>query len=87
VFSCLIRKGTNLGPPDLESSQKGASGDIHIVHFGPHPICLKIPPPPYPIGHITSLQPLAIATDIAMQSMATVRVHYKDWCSGYSNDG
>src|SRR5882672_5764100 len=44
MFSCLIRKGTNLGPPDLESSQKGASGDTHIVHFGPHPICLKIPP-------------------------------------------
>jgi hypothetical protein len=44
VFSCLIRKGTNLGPPDLESSQKGTSSDTHIVYFWPHPICLKIPP-------------------------------------------
>src|SRR5882724_5744261 len=52
VFSCLIRKGTNLGPPDLESSQKGASGDTHIVHFGPLPICLKIPPSsPYRTHH------------------------------------
>jgi len=57
VLSCLIRKGTNLGPPDLESSQKAASGDTHIVHFGPHPIWPQNPPPPYPIGHITTLQP------------------------------
>src|ERR1700679_3248091 len=35
-------------------------------------------PPPYPIGHITTLQPLAIAIDIAMQSVATVRVHYNE---------
>src|SRR5258705_4533169 len=52
VFSCLIRKGTNLGPPNLESPRKGASGDTHIVHFGPHPICLKIPPSlPYRTHH------------------------------------
>jgi hypothetical protein len=76
LFSCLIRKNTNLGPPDLEYSQKGASGDTHIVYFGPHPICLDIPPPPYPMGHITTLQPLAIATNIAMQSAATAKVHY-----------
>src|SRR6266481_3538212 len=49
VFSCLIKKGTNLGPPDLESSQKGAFGDTHIVNFGP---CLKIPPSlPYRTHH------------------------------------
>ena len=44
VFSCLIRKGINLGPPDLESPQKGASGNTHIFHFSPYHICPKITP-------------------------------------------
>jgi len=44
VFSCLIRNGTVMGPPDLESTQKGAPGDIQIDHFGQDPICAKITP-------------------------------------------
>ena len=28
MFYSLIRKDTNLGPPDLDSPQKSASGDI-----------------------------------------------------------
>ena len=34
--SCIIRKGTNLGTPDLEYPCKSASEDTHIVHIGPH---------------------------------------------------
>src|SRR5882762_10348252 len=43
-FPCLIRKVTNLGTLDLESSQKGLSSDIHIFQFEPYPICTKNPP-------------------------------------------
>src|ERR1700676_3189389 len=43
-FPCLIRKVTNLGTLDLESPQKGLSGDIHIFQFEPYPICTKNPP-------------------------------------------
>jgi hypothetical protein len=73
VFSCLIRKGTNLGPPDLESSQKGISSDTHIVYFGPHPICLKIPPP-NPIGHITTLRQTLQCSLWQQQGYITMRV-------------
>ena len=36
VFCVLqpIRKGTDIGLPDLESTQKWASGDIYIIHIG-----------------------------------------------------
>src|SRR6202051_5412468 len=39
-FPCLIRKVTNLGTLDLESPQKGLSGDIHIFQFEPYPMCI-----------------------------------------------
>ena len=39
-----VKKGLTFGPPDLEFPQKGTSGDTHIVHFGPHPICATEPP-------------------------------------------
>jgi hypothetical protein len=32
VFSCLIRNSTVMGTPDLESTQKGASGGAQIIH-------------------------------------------------------
>ena len=63
VFSCLIRKGINLGPPDLESPQKGASGNTHIIHFGPYPICPKITP-------LLTLANLSVARFIAMKVVA-----------------
>ena len=33
AFSNPIRKGTNLGPSDLESPQESTPGDIHIIYF------------------------------------------------------
>jgi hypothetical protein len=82
VFSCLIRKGTNLGPPDLESSQKGASSDIHIVHFGPHPICLKIPPSlPYRTHHnfATPCYCNRHCNAVRGNSKGTLQWGYMDW--------
>ena len=73
-FSSLIRKGTHLGWLDLESPQKDAPGDTHIVHFGPGLICVKIPPS-LSIGHIAILHPIITATEIEMQALAIVRVH------------
>jgi hypothetical protein len=35
AFSSPIRKGTNLGPSDLESPQESAPGDTHIIYFKP----------------------------------------------------
>ena len=35
AFSSPIRKGTNLGPPDLESPQESTPGDTHIIYFKP----------------------------------------------------
>jgi hypothetical protein len=43
-FFGLIRKGTVMGPPDSESTQKCASGDTQIVHFGSNPIYAKNTP-------------------------------------------
>jgi len=42
VFSSPIRKGTNLGPSDLESPQESAPGDTHIIYFKPVLKCSKI---------------------------------------------
>src|SRR6266481_6947646 len=47
AFYSLIRKDINLGPPDLDSPQKCASGDICHFHFGSHPICTKNTPSIY----------------------------------------
>jgi hypothetical protein len=44
VFSHLIRKGTNMGPLDLESPQTGAPENIWIVHFGQDLKCTKSTP-------------------------------------------
>jgi len=55
-FSGLIRKVTGLGTPDLESPQKGLSGDTHIFQFGPYPICTK---PPYIFRTQCSISPYA----------------------------
>jgi hypothetical protein len=71
VFSCLIRKGINLGPPDLESPQKDASGNTHIFHFSPYPICPKITPS-LPYRNVANL---SVARFIAMQVVAIVRSH------------
>jgi len=35
AFSSPIRKGTNLGPSDLESPQESAPGDTHTIYFKP----------------------------------------------------
>ena len=35
LFSSPIRKGTNLGPSDLESLQESTPGDTHIIYFKP----------------------------------------------------
>ena len=35
TFSSPIRKGTNLGPSDLESPQESTPGDTHIIYFKP----------------------------------------------------
>ena len=35
AFSSPIRKGTNLGPSDLESPQESTPGDTHIIYFKP----------------------------------------------------
>ncbi len=83
VFSCLIRKGTNLGPPNLESPRKGASGDTHIVHFGPHPICLKIPPSlPYRTHHnfATPCYCNKHCNAVRGNSKGTLQWGYTDWC-------
>ena len=45
VFFHLIRKGTNMGPLDLESPQTGAPENIWIVHFGQDLKCTKNTPP------------------------------------------
>jgi hypothetical protein len=44
---------------------------IPILSIFGHILYASKSPPPYPIGHITTLQPLAIPTNIAMQSVAT----------------
>jgi hypothetical protein len=33
-----------MGLPDMESTEKGASGDTQIIHFEQDPICIKITP-------------------------------------------
>ena len=75
AFSCLIKKGTNLGPPDSESLRKAAFGDTHIIHFGPHPICPKITTSlSYRTHH--NLKLLAVVEKIAMQSETIPSSHY-----------
>ena len=44
---------------------------IPILSILGHILYASKSPPPCPIGHITTLQPLAIARNIAMQSVAT----------------
>ena len=59
VFSHLIRKGTNMGPLDLESPQTGAPKNIWIVHFGQDFKCTKnTPPPPPPLQRTQYDHPL-----------------------------
>src|ERR1700727_2082205 len=41
VVSSPIRKGTNLGPSNLESPQESAPGDTHIIYFKPVLKCSK----------------------------------------------
>ena len=77
AFYSLIRKDINLGPPDLDSPQKCASGDICHFHFGSHPICTKNTPSIY------GSYPVVITW--------IVHINYKPiwWsglCCGMSND-
>jgi len=39
-----MRTITNLGPPDSESSQKGAASDTWIIHLKAHFKCIKNTP-------------------------------------------
>ena len=43
AFFSLIRNGAMMGPPDLESTHKDASGDTHIIYFRQFQMCWNHP--------------------------------------------
>src|SRR5882762_9080715 len=68
VFSCLIRKGTNLGPADSSGDTYYRSILVHILYLSKSPPSLS-----YRTHH--NLQPFAVVEKIAIQSRAIPSSH------------
>src|ERR1700733_7392532 len=66
AFYSLIRKGTYIWLPDLESTQKCASTDIYIVHIGRVPYTTRNHPHCPPIEKHHNSQGPGIPENIAM---------------------
>jgi hypothetical protein len=81
AFYSLIRKDTDMGVPDLESTQKCAPNDIYIVHFGQHLIYARNAPLLSPIAQHHNSPGPGIPVNIAM-SWVGIFTHITMWVHG-----